>query len=214
MQTATAILENNPQLIDSASSQISAKERESQARAAREPLMDRLWQRMAEIYGSGFVNQFGDLGGEGYETWLRGLSDLAPERIRFGIEKAVKSNSPYPPNLATFRSYCVDLESFGLPTPEAAYHEAASAPYPVTSHRWSHAAVYHAGADTGWSDLRANVARARQRFLENYAERCRQVMAGRTLGMPKHPALEKKPMPPVPKEFAKAQCEALKKLLG
>lgn len=192
MHTATEILEDSQRLIDSAHSQISAKESEIQARAGREPLMDRLWQRMAEIYGSGFVNQFGDLGGDGYETWLRGLSDLAPERIKFGIEKAVKSNSPYPPNLATFRSYCVDLESYGLPSPEAAYNEAASAPYPVTAFRWSHAAVYHAGADTGWTDLRANVARSRQRFLENYSERCRQVMAGESLPLPRYPAIERK----------------------
>lgn len=158
--------------------------------------MERLWERLTEIYGMSFTRQFGDLGGSGYVTWLEGLSDVSPEQLKIGIEKSVKSGREFPPNLTTFRAYCMDYAAYGLPSLDDAYHEAARAPYPVTAHRWSHPAVYHAGADTGWFELRTLPAHiSKKKFEERYAIRCKQVAAGEELPLPDHPALENKGTP-------------------
>lgn len=68
--------------------------------------MDRLWQRMAEIFGGYWERNFGELGGPAFETWATGLGDLDLQEIKYGLEVCVKSGTRFPPNLPEFRAMC------------------------------------------------------------------------------------------------------------
>jgi hypothetical protein len=74
---------------------------------------------------------------------------------------------------------------FGLPDTQQAFLEARASRYPRERARWSHAAVYYAGAATGWFEL-TNKAEADvfPVFANHYAEMCRRVTAGESLAAP------------------------------
>lgn len=217
MKTAAEVLDkqNFQQLRETANSQSNAVEIAKRTKAEREPIMERLWERMVETYGNAFTSQFGDIGETGFDTWVEGLADIPVEGIRRGFIKAVKSGSPYPPNLVTFRTYCIDFESIGLPSPDAAFDMAAKTRYWQERQKLP-PAVYHAGADTGWFELRASsdIVRLRRVFAEHYAKRIDQVMSGVVLHMPEfrqERMIEQKPASP---SFAKQQIANIRKLLG
>lgn len=70
-----------------------------------------LWQRLTEIFGPLFVNQFGDLDGPGRQTWKRGLAQYSEHQIRRGIDNCRSwvndSGKSYPPNLPEFSRLCL-----------------------------------------------------------------------------------------------------------
>lgn len=109
----------------------------------------------------------------------------------------------------------VPPEDLGLPSPEQAYREAATAPYPVTQHKWSHPAVYHAGADTGWFDLRSQPESVmKKKYFQHYSARVKQVMSGDDLQTPENLALVKKPEPVSAPGVAKQHLENARRLLA
>lgn len=74
-------------------------------------MVARLWQRMGEIYGAQWVNQFGQVGESAYETWCLALQDLSEADIRGGLSLLLKRESKYTPNLNEFRSLCTSQKS-------------------------------------------------------------------------------------------------------
>lgn len=75
------------------------------------PVMRRLWQRMAEIYGYRWTSAFGeDASASAGQTWAKGLAGLTPAQIGAGLEAALASADDWPPTLPAFRAMC-----FGLP---------------------------------------------------------------------------------------------------
>ena len=115
--------------------------------------------------------------------WLLALQDIPDDAIRLGTDKARHIGTNYF-TLPVFIELCkVQPEDLGLPITEAAYHEACCA-QEVRRHKWSHPAVFHAGADVGWFDLRNGVADSKRRFSDAYARRVAQVMAGELLAVP------------------------------
>lgn len=65
--------------------------------------IDRLWERMAKIYGHKWVSSYGEAD-DG--SWLTGLHDVAVEQIAVGLEKCRVSSDPWPPTLPQFRALC------------------------------------------------------------------------------------------------------------
>ena len=83
---------------------------------------DRLWQRMAEVFGHSWVSSFGT---EPNDSWKDLLADLNEEDIRFGLialRRAWKSD--FPPNAIQFRALCKPVVDMAhkiyrrLPEPE------------------------------------------------------------------------------------------------
>ena len=83
-----------------------------------DPVLDRFWLRMTEMYGGMWTNAQGD---EPNETWWLGLRDLKPEQIKKGIESLRDSAKPFPPSLPEFRGLCKG--SGGVESWEAICHK-------------------------------------------------------------------------------------------
>lgn len=74
---------------------------------------------------------------------------------------------------------------FGLPSVRQAYEEACRYAQVPSQHSWSHPAVYQAGRQTGWFELRGEAERQiYPLFSYNYDLLCRRVRAGETLSTP------------------------------
>lgn len=75
-------------------------------------VLNRLWLRLTEIFGSSLVNQYGD---KIPEAWVRLLTEISPEQIKHGLESLVKADLRYCPNAIQFRNLCL----YGVTTANA-----------------------------------------------------------------------------------------------
>lgn len=144
-----------------------------------------LWQRMGELYGAAFVNQFGAVGQAAFQTWCLGLRDVTPKQIKLGFTKLLQSEKQMPANYFQFRRLCLpQLEDFGLPKASLAYREACLKAHDVNPResKWTHSAVYQAASSTGFFELKSMSEReVFPLFERNYDLACQQVMAGEAL---------------------------------
>ena len=147
-----------------------------------DPIMDRLWLRMTEIFGHKWTSQYGD---SPLATWAKGLGKLSASEIAIGVNKCAASTMPWPPSLPDFRAMCEPSPTdFGLPDDEKAYREACRNAHPCMAGitKWSHNAVYHAAVETGFYNLNTlPMPTSRKLFERNYAIAVRMVMAGEPL---------------------------------
>lgn len=72
--------------------------------ALPEGTIDRIWQRMTDIYGHKWTSGYGDCDKDG--TWAMGLADMTNAELRAGFVACVKRSDPWPPSLPEFRSLC------------------------------------------------------------------------------------------------------------
>lgn len=89
--------------------------------------IDRLWLRMAKMYGHRWVSSYGETD-DG--TWRTGLQGLTPTQIGAGIAKCLQRRSrdgseDWPPTLSEFRAMClppvvdpIHRDYVALPKPE------------------------------------------------------------------------------------------------
>ncbi|MEI6747108.1 MAG: hypothetical protein WCL34_14180 [Methylococcaceae bacterium] len=63
-----------------------------------------VWDALSQIYGSAFVNQFGE---KPSAFWSVKLAELTPVAIKNGLELCQRSGSPFAPNLPQFLAYCL-----------------------------------------------------------------------------------------------------------
>lgn len=155
-----------------------------------QPLLDKLWLKMAEIYGRRWTGSFG-VSADQSHAWAATLGGLTGEQIAVGLNALActedKQLQDWPPAAPQFRALCLnrDPEAFGLPSEEKAYREACSRAYRNGSslHRpWSHPAVCHAALETGFHTLNTLKEDAsRKLFVRNYGIACRMVMDGQPL---------------------------------
>lgn len=69
-------------------------------------VMERLWTRMTEAYGSTWTRQYG-LAYEGaFQTWKKALLSLTAIEISNGFDRAIDRHPEYPPKLGQFRELC------------------------------------------------------------------------------------------------------------
>ena len=90
----------------------------------QEPLeakaMDRLWLRMAEIYGHRWVSSYG---AKPNDTWSTALGAFEFDQIKTGLNVMLEKNIEWPPTLTEFISYCKDVkrdpihQEYQLPPP-------------------------------------------------------------------------------------------------
>ena len=73
-------------------------------RLKQEKVWDRLWLRLAEIYGSSLVSQYGETIPESWELLL---TDVTPLQIKDGLNALATRDSSFPPNAAEFRQLCL-----------------------------------------------------------------------------------------------------------
>lgn len=71
----------------------------------QEDLTPLVWVTMAEIYGSQWLNEYGDVPNQ---QWTLEICKLTSLQVIKGIEKCKRSGSPFVPRLPQFLSYCRD----------------------------------------------------------------------------------------------------------
>ena len=67
------------------------------------PIVEKLWERMAMIYGHKWVSSYGEAD-DG--TWSTGLYDVDREGLSRGLEALRLSDKEWPPSLPEFRELC------------------------------------------------------------------------------------------------------------
>lgn len=121
------------------------------------------------------------------KTWIKGFAAAGIntlEQIRYGIEQCRLMPSDFMPSVGRFIELCKPTpEMLGLPTADKAFDEACRKAHPaMQGSKWSHQAVYHAAAESGFYNLtRLPQDAARKLFDRNYAVACRMVMDGEPL---------------------------------
>lgn len=153
-------------------------------------LLDKLWLKMAELYGQLWTGSFG-VSADQSHAWAAALGGLTGQQIAAGLTTLAMTDDPqlkrYPPSAATFRSLCENRnpEAFGLPSEDKAFSEACRRAHPAgpaLEDAWSHPAVCHAALETGFHNLVTLKAEAsRKLFARNYQAACRMVMDGQPL---------------------------------
>lgn len=139
-------------------------------------LMDKLWIKMAEMYGHRWTSSFGVSADPGH-SWATVLKGLTGEQLAIGLNELVERASEFdwPPPANVFRSMCLQVP--GLPSEAQAWDEARAGTY-------SHPAVRIAAEATSTFDLHTaknNDKALRQRFERNYAIVMRRAQTGQPL---------------------------------
>jgi hypothetical protein len=81
--------------------------------ALPDPVVRRLWTRMAEVYGQRWTSAYGaDATTGAGATWAKGLAGITPMQIRAGIVAAMAGADPWPPSLPQFRALCLGIPEF------------------------------------------------------------------------------------------------------
>ncbi len=148
-------------------------------------LMDRLWIRMAEIFGHKWTSQYGD---SPLDTWAKRLGAMSAEDIAYGVNACASSNLQWPPSLPDFCALCrPDLSTMGVPDEESAFLEASRHSHEPNDYIFSHEAVRLAGEAIGWYDLQRchpNEESLRKRFKASYGALIGKLQRGESLSKP------------------------------
>lgn len=155
-----------------------------------QPLLDKLWLKMVEIYGRRWTGSFG-VSADQSHAWAATLGGLNGQQIAVGLAALTTTEDEqlrkWPPSAPEFRALCENRnpEAFGLPSEDQAYREACRRAHPAgpaLEDAWSHPAVCHAALETGFHNLATLKAEAsRKLFARNYQAACRMVMDGKPL---------------------------------
>lgn len=147
--------------------------------------MDRLWIRMAEIFGHKWTSQYGDTP---LETWAKRLGAMSADEIAYGVNACANSNLQWPPSLPDFCALCQpDAAALGLPDQATAFLEAMRQSHAPDDYIFSHEAVRLAGIAVGWYDMQRCIPSEeslRQRFSSAYGALVGKVQRGESLSAP------------------------------
>ncbi|OZY58604.1 hypothetical protein CJF39_15170 [Pseudomonas lundensis] len=141
-----------------------------------QPLLDKLWIKMSEMYGHRWTSNFG-VSADMSHSWATVLKGITGKQIANGLNVLVEKGDEFdwPPPANVFRAMCLQVP--GLPSEAQAWDEARSGKY-------SHEAVKIAAEATSTFDLHAgssNDKALRQRFERNYAIVVRRAQTGQPL---------------------------------
>ena len=141
------------------------------------------------------------------------MADLSEAQLRIGMERAKSFTGFF--TLPAFRELChVKPEDFGMPDPHAAYVEACNKRGAEAN--WSHPAVYWAGVETGWFELRSMTEREIfPLFKRNYETVCERAINGEPLNLTVQKAITDSHTPVfLTPEQNKRKLAALKEMLA
>lgn len=124
-------------------------------------LIAELFSTMTGLYGAKWTKEHGLADRTG--AWLNTLKDLDPKLLALGIKRCQREKD-WPPSAPEFLRLCQPKpEEIGLPPMAKAWLEANDGAGSPSHHPWSHRAVYLAGRETGWHELRSALTAQEQR---------------------------------------------------
>ena len=156
-------------------------------------LVNMLFARFKAIYTHKFASAYAnsDEVKLAKREWAIAIKDFQEPLLAFAVER-VKETYAWPPTIAEFLKLIhTAYRVYGLPSPREAYLEACQCRINPLEFRWSHPAIYHAGAKTGWYALRSEEEiRTWPVFEKHYNEFVEQVVQGLTLSIPQVTLIE------------------------
>jgi hypothetical protein len=194
--------QSTPQPSSGAETSATSKAISSSGEPQPEPIMRRLWQRMAEIYGPRWTSAYGEDAGVGAgETWAKGLIFLTPAQIAIGLESAIASTDDWPPTLPAFRALCLGIPPIASVRAELADRDARRSPFTMLV--WSRLDSYRYRM--------ADADRADRLLREAYESAREHVMRGGVLPEARDelPAPEPETRTPASEETARRNVEAI-----
>ena len=69
-----------------------------------EKVIERLWNRMTQLYGHKWTSSYGEFDQD--DTWAMGLADLSLDQIKTGFVSCLDSDEEWPLTLPQFRQLC------------------------------------------------------------------------------------------------------------
>lgn len=79
----------------------------------RQSIGDRLFERMASLYGHRWASQYGvAFTGIAADTWASALSGITPQQIADGLRACVAEGDEWPPAAPRFRAMCLGIPSY------------------------------------------------------------------------------------------------------
>lgn len=191
-------------LVDKALSRPSTEyEPTSKPQKLPDRLLERLWLKMAEMYGHRWTSSFGDIPNPD-SAWATVLQGLTGQQLANGLNLLVHKGEEYdwPPPANVFRALC--LEVHGLPSEDEAWGQALRGIY-------GHMAVKIAAEATGTFDLhtsRLDNRALRKVFSRNYAIVRARAAMGKPLDGEIPKAIEHQQKTPMQVQFARSHQEA------
>ncbi|MGP3789789.1 hypothetical protein [Pseudomonas sp. B392_1p] len=128
-------------------------------------LLERLWMKMAEMYGHRWTSSFGEKA-DPAGAWSSSLKGLNGQQLAHGLNAVAHKGDEWPPSAPAFRAMCLNPapETLGLPAVDDAFHRALTGSY-------RNKVVRAAANATGIFDLRhgrTEDAALRRRFQSTY----------------------------------------------
>ncbi len=164
-------------------------EKEQQTRV----LVNMLFARFKAIYTHKFASAYSnsDEVKLAKREWAIAIKNFKEPLLAFAVERA-KETYAWPPTISEFLKLInTAYTAYGLPSPRDAYLEACLCRINPLEYKWTHAAVYHAGAKTGWYSLRGDEeVKTWPMFEKNYDEQIDHIIQGQILTIPKVPLIE------------------------
>lgn len=140
----------------------------------RQPLLDKLWTKMTEMYGHRWTGSVG-VSADQDHAWATVLGGLNGAQIANGLGMLVERADDWPPSAPEFRAMCLHIAD--LPSAISAWHQALEG-------RYQHEAVKVAAKLTGPYELRQarlNDHALQRIFDRNYQIVCRRLRNGEPL---------------------------------
>jgi hypothetical protein len=172
----------------------------------RQSIGDKLFERMASLYGYHWASQYGGaFSGIAADTWASALSGITPQQIADGLRACVTEGDKWPPAAPRFRAMCLGIPSFAAVKLESTKATAQRSRFTLAV--WMHV--------DGYAHRMASLRDADKILQDAYDIAREQVMRG--VALPAKPvaliAEEEKPKPVFPKTREEA-ARHLRSILG
>ncbi|WP_245931908.1 replication protein P [Marinomonas aquiplantarum] len=167
----------------------------SEAEQQTRVLVNMLFARFKAIYTHKFASAYSnpDEVKLAKREWAIALKGFQEPLLAYAVERT-KETYAWPPTISEFLKLInTAYKAYGLIDPRSAYKEACACRVDPLTFRWSHPAVYFAGADTGWYKLKSEEERVTWPLFEQaYLKIIDRVIAGERLSVPKVVMIEDK----------------------
>lgn len=138
-----------------------------------------LWLQLTDIYGTRFVNVYGEIDSG---VWYQALSDLTEEDWSFGLKAMLRDPrfETWPPNCTQFRHLCLNkISGSEIPSVHKAFAEARLKATRSSPQQWSHPAVKYTVKHLGLTKMNdGDTYKVFNEFNEFYHRVCERVSKG------------------------------------
>lgn len=156
-------------------------------------LVNMLFARFKAIYTHKFASAYAnpDEVKLAKREWAIAIKGFKEPLLAYAVERS-KETYAWPPTIAEFLKLISQAYgAYGLTDPRNAYLEACQCRINPLEFSWSHAAVYHAAASTGWYSLKSDEeTKTWPVFEKNYHEVVDRIVQGEVLEVPNVPLIE------------------------